>query len=325
MISYSVIVPAYNAGLTIERCLKALLGQDIPQSEFEVIVVDDGSADDTSGIAGRFPVTVIKQKNSGPATARNRGAAVAKGKIILFTDSDCVPDRNWISEMARPFNDPKVIAVKGAYRTEQTSVMARFSQIEFEERFEMLKKADTIDMIDTYSAGFRADVFKRMGGFDTSFPVANNEDTELSYRMSALGYRMVFNPKAIVCHLNHPATVKRYARIKFWRGYWRMVVYKRFPDKMIKDTYTPQTLKFQTLALFLFLIGVPLSLMFPFTGSFFLVLIAISFLALSMPFSALALKRSPLLGMLSPLFLMLRAGAIGSGALWGTIKINLLK
>ena len=130
--------------------------------------------------------------------------------------------------------------------------MARFAQVEFEERFDMLKRVGTIDMVDTYSAGFRKEIFLKMGGFDTSFPVANNEDTEFSYRMSKLGYRMVFNPDAIVYHLNHPDTIRKYARLKFWRGYWRMVVYKKFPDKMLKDTYTPQTLKLQILFLFLF-------------------------------------------------------------------------
>ena len=155
----------------------------------------------------------------------------AQGEIILFTDSDCVPSDNWISEMVKPFEDKEVVAVKGAYKTRQKSITARFAQLEFEERFEMLKKAESIDMVDTYSAGYRKDIFLLMGGFDPYFPVANNEDTELSYRMSKLGYKMVFNPDAIVYHLNHPSSIKRYARLKFWRGYWRTVVYKRFQTR----------------------------------------------------------------------------------------------
>jgi glycosyltransferase involved in cell wall biosynthesis len=91
MILYSVIVPAYNAESTIGKCLDALERQNIPRDEYEVIVVDDGSTDNMPGIVKRFPVKYISQQNKGPASARNRGAGEAKGEIILFTDSDCVP------------------------------------------------------------------------------------------------------------------------------------------------------------------------------------------------------------------------------------------
>ena len=79
-----------------------------------------------------------------------------------------------------------------------------------------------------------------MRGFDESFPVANNEDTDLSYRIAAAGHVMVFNPDAVVSHLRHPDSLRRYIRQKFWRGYWRMIVYRRHPGKMVKDTYTPR-------------------------------------------------------------------------------------
>jgi len=316
----SVIVPAYNAGKTIGQALSAITNQSYPAELYEIIVVDDGSTDDTVEEIKKFPVKYIWQKNSGPATARNRGVSDATGEIILFTDSDCVPNIEWIREMTKPFEDPKVMAVKGAYRTNQKSIVARFSQIEFEERFEMLKKSESIDMVDTYSAGFRKGIFLKMGGFDTSFPVANNEDTELSYRMSRLGLKMVFNPDAIVYHLNHPDSVKRYARLKFWRGYWRMVVYKRFPDKILKDTYTPQTLKLQTLALFGIICSLPAAALFPAWGGYLSISAILFFLILSMPFMLLAFKKEPVIALFSPAFLLLRAASIGSGALWGALK-----
>ena len=317
---YSIIVPTYNAEGTIETCLSAFKNQSIPKEDYEVIVVDDGSTDGTADIVKRYPVKYIRQENKGPAAARNNGANHAVGDIILFSDSDCVPDANWVNEMVKPFEDAKVTAVKGAYRNKQKSIVARFAQIEFEERFEMLKKSESIDMVDTYSAGFRKDIFLKMGGFDTSFPVANNEDTELSYRMSRLGLKMVFNPDAIVYHLNHPDSVKRYARLKFWRGYWRMVVYKRFPDKILKDTYTPQTLKLQTLALFGIICSLPAAALSPAWGGYFSISAALFFLILSMPFMLLAFKKEPVIALLSPAFLLLRAASIGSGALWGALK-----
>ena len=312
----SVIVPAYNAQKTIGQCIDALLAQTYPRESYEVIVVDDGSTDGTTDVVKAYQVKYLYQRNQGPATARNIGVREAQGEIILFTDSDCVPFNNWIEEMVEPFKNKEVVAVKGAYKTRQKSMTARFAQLEFEERFEMLKKAESIDMVDTYAAGFRKDIFLLMGGFDPYFPVANNEDTELSYRMSKLGYKMVFNPDAIVYHLNHPSTIRRYSRLKFWRGYWRTAVYKRFPDKMLKDTYTPQTLKLQILSLFLLIAVIPFAAISS-KGVYPLIVIAISFCILSLSFIVLAMRRDPLIGVCAPFFLCIRAASLGFGMLWG--------
>lgn len=316
----SVIIPAYNAEKTISRCLDALLDQSYPRDLYEIIVINDGSLDRTADIVKGYPVRYISQENKGPASARNKGAEAAEGEIILFTDSDCVPEKNWISEMVKPFNDPEASAVKGAYRTHQSGIVARFSQLEFEERFEMLKKVKSIDMVDTYSAGFRRDIFLRMGGFDCSFPVANNEDTELSYRMSRLGLKMVFNPDAIVYHLNHPDSIRRYARLKFWRGYWRMVVYKRFPEKMIKDTYTPQTLKLQVLLFPFLAAGLLIAVFFPLYGLYPFLLIVLCFVFISTPFILMSLKKDSIIALFSPFLLYIRAASIGLGALWGMLR-----
>jgi len=325
MMFYSVIIPAYNARNTIEKCMLALTNQSIPKENYEVIVIDDGSTDNTSDIVKRFPVRYIYQSNKGPATARNTGAKEAKGEIILFTDSDCIPGKNWIEEMAKPFENPKVMAVKGAYKTEQKTLTARFAQIEFEERFNMLKKAESIDMVDTYSAGYRKSVFFSLRGFDPSFPAANNEDTELSYKMSRSGYKMVFNPDAIVYHLNHPDSVKRYARLKFWRGYWRMVVYKRYPDKMLKDSYTPQSLKLQILFLFLFLTCLPLTWLLPNLMFYPAILCLILFILSTLPFIRLVLTRDLIVALLSPFFLSVRAVSLGTGTLWAILSQKNLK
>ena len=314
----SIIIPAYNAEKTIGQCLKALLKQSYPADSYEVIVVDDGSTDKTGSIAQGFAIRYIRQENQGPAVARNKGVQEAKGDIILFTDSDCMPDVHWVKEMVKSFDVPEVVAVKGVYKTNQKSIVARFAQIEFEERYEMLKKVNSIDMIDTYSAGFRREIFLKIGGFDASFPSANNEDTELSYRMSKSGYKMVFNPDAIVYHLNHPDSIMKYARLKFWRGYWRMVVYKRFPGKMIKDTYTPQTLKFQILFLYLSLITLLILAIWQKLTILFLFSI-IAFIFSTLPFTRFAFKKDHMVGILSPFFLLIRAGSLGAGVMWGLL------
>lgn len=317
MMFYSVIIPAYNARNTIEKCMLALTNQSVPKENYEVIVVDDGSTDNTAEMVKKFQVKYFHQPNHGPATARNKGVREAKGEIILFTDADCVPRDNWIEEMAKPFENPEVMAVKGAYKTEQKTLIARFAQVEFEERFNMLKKAESIDMVDTYSAGYRKSVFLSLGGFDPSFPFANNEDTELSYKMSRAGHRMVFKPNAIVYHFGHPDSIRKYARLKFWRGYWRMVVYKRYPDKMLRDSYTPQTLKLQILFLFIFLTCLPFSWFMPNLLFYPAILCLILFILSTLPFIRLALTRDLIVALLSPFFLSVRAVSLGLGIIWG--------
>ncbi len=315
----SVVIPAYNAEKTITQCLQALAEQSYPTESYEVIVVDDGSTDGTAGLVQKHAVKYIHQDNQGPAAARNNGARQSEGDIILFTDADCVPNADWIDQMVSSFNEPDVIAVKGAYKTRQKALVARFAQLEFEERFEMLKRADSIDMVDTYSAGFRRDVFVEMGGFETSFSVANNEDTELSYRMSKLGRKMVFNPAAVVYHLSHPDSVAKYARLKFGRGYWRTVVYKKFPDKMLKDTYTPQTLKLQILFLYLSVVALAATLIWSPLMWPFVFCVGI-FVLLTLGFVVKTIRRDPPAAVLSPFFLAVRAASLGAGIIWKIVS-----
>lgn len=312
---FSVIVPAFNAEKTLSFCLESLLAQTVPKEQYEVIVVDDGSTDRTSEIARRYDVRYFFQNNRGPATARNHGARVARGHIILFTDSDCVPASNWIEEMTMPFTDPDVSAVKGSYRTQQRELVARFAQQEFEDRYDMLLKHSHIDMVDSYSAAFRKEVFTTAGGFDESFPKANNEDTELSYRLASRGYKMIFKPSAIVYH-RHPATLSRYLKVKFWRGYWRMMVYRRYPQKALKDSYTPNVLKVQTL---LAAISLPFCLfMFFGIGSFSAIGVIWSvILFTAVPFSIKTYQKDKWAGTLSPIIILCRSIVFAMGSLMG--------
>ena len=313
-IPYSVIIPAFNAGKTLPDTLLALKQQTVSPDEYEVIVVDDGSTDETVALAHRFGANCISQPNRGPASARNHGVRAARGGIILFTDADCVPDNDWIRQMTLPFRNERTVGVKGAYRTHQTKLAARFAQAEFEDRYDLLKKVAAIDMVDTYSAAFRREVFIKIGLFDESFPVANNEDTELSYRLCAAGYLMEFNPEALVYH-RHPDSFAKYLRLKFKRGYWRMVVYRNYPGKAFKDTYTPVVIKLQTLTAALSLPVTLSSLVFPklltVTAWFYL-----GIMTSSAAFSLKTLKIDPVVGLISPAVVLGRAIAFALGSLF---------
>jgi len=322
-VKVSVAIPAYNAEKTLGRCLKALTCQTYSAEHFEVIVVDDGSTDQTGAVAKGYPCRYFYQENRGPASARNLGAMVGNGDILLFTDADCVPTANWIEEMVAPFQNREVMAVKGAYISEKPEIVARFAQLEFEERFGLLEEASNIDMVDTYSAGYRSQIFAELGGFDSSFPVANNEDTELSYRMAARGFRMVFNAKAIVCHLGHPDTVFRYARLKYSRGYWRMVVYRQYPEKMLKDVYTPKSLKLQIAALSLLPGALPLPFVWGEAGVLLLATALLLYCGSLVPFVWFSLRKDLVVGLCAPFLLTVRAVALGMGALRGSLHARL--
>jgi len=113
----SVIIPAKNTEDTIGNCLRAVLSQRYVNTDYEVIVVDDGSTDRTAEIAKSMRARVIQQENAGPAAARNAGAEAAYGEILAFTDADCVPSPEWLHYLTMPFRDPQVIGTKGTYRT----------------------------------------------------------------------------------------------------------------------------------------------------------------------------------------------------------------
>lgn len=321
--SVTVIVPAYNAEDVLGPCLQSLLDQRDPPPDYAVIVVDDASTDATISVAeahcDRFADAGIgyeilrQQQRGGPAKARNRGAAAAESELLIFTDADCELTPEWLREMLAPFADPTVAAVKGAYLTRQTELGARFTQAELDERYRMLERAETVDVVFSYSAGFRREVFAGLGGFDASFPVADNEDTDLSWRLVAAGHKAVFNPKAQLYH-RHAASVWDYLRKKASRGYWRMVVYRRFPKKAVKDSYTPQSLKLQILLAYLALALLILGIFWP--GLFLLAgLVGVVFILTTLPFARAQWGRDRTLAILSPALLFGRALALGAGVL----------
>ncbi len=215
--------------------------------------------------------------------------------------------------MTTPFRDASVSAVKGAYRTKQRAVVARFAQAEFESRYRKLMKAGFVDVVFSYSAGLRRSVFRDLDGFDTSFPNPDNEDTELSYRLARTGSRIVFNPAAIVYH-RHPDTLWKYLSKKYSRAYWRAIVYRRYPDKAIKDSYTPQTLKLQILSIYLALAALPFV---PISGvALYLSGLGLGAFLLSMLPFLTSLPASDVARIVaSPALLLLRALFMGAGLL----------
>ncbi len=314
----SVIIPVYNGSRTIAHCLDALSAQSVPRSEYEIIVINDASTDATARIVSFFPVRVLSQPHRGPAAARNLGVREAKADIVLFTDADTEPTPNWIETMLAPFGDRGIAGAKGTYRTRQREWVARFVQVEYEEKYARMARAKKVDVVDTYSAAYRREVALFDGGFDESFPSASAEDAEFSFRLARHGYRFVFLPDAIVYH-RHAASLATYCRRKFKIGYWRIRVHQRHPGKLVSDAHTPPTEKLQVL-LTPFLLGSALaSLVLP--GSIVVFYFFAVWFGLTMfPLTWRVVRRDPMVGLVSPLFIVCRAFALGVGGGIGLVS-----
>jgi len=315
--SASIVIPTFNGASRIRNCLDSLVTQTTGR-DVEILVVDDGSTDNTASVVSTYSsVRLITQANAGPAAARNRGALEALGKILLFTDDDCVPMPDWLEAMLEPFKDPGMVGAKGVYRTHQKSLAARFVQIEYEDKYRLMAGLANIDFIDTYSAAFRRERFLEMTGYDTSFPVACAEDVELSYRMSARGWKMKFVPAAIVYH-THPGTFSSYLKKKYKFAFWRVLAVRKNPGKGVKDSHTPQIMKLQLLFAPALLLAVVFDLTLRPTVSGVLLVLA-GFLLSTLPFALRAIKKDPIVGMLSPVLLAARACAQFLGVAAGLI------
>lgn len=322
----SVVIPAYNAEATIGACVTALRKQ-VYDRPYEIIVVDDGSIDKTPEVARENGATVITIPNSRPAAARNTGIRTAKGEIVCCTDADCVPSPNWLCEITAPFGDSTVAACKGTYTTRQPHPVARFVQLEYEDKYDLLRDSESIDFIDTYSAAYRRDVLLANDGFDECFDYL--EDQELSFRLASRGYKMVFQPTAVVEHF-HSATLGSYLRKKRLIGYWKAQVVRRFPNRMVKDSHTPQVMKVQMLVAMMLLVAdiwgaiggalhlagrqVPGAIFTIPTITLFIV-----FIATTLPFVRKAWSKDSRVAIASPLLLLGRAFALGIGYTHGII------
>jgi glycosyltransferase involved in cell wall biosynthesis len=316
----SVIIPCYNCEKKIGETLEALGRQSTEPSE--IVVIDDGSTDNTKKTVREKQklnkkIKFFYQKNSGPAKARNAGANRAAGEIIVFTDSDCVPEKNWLEEMIKPFENKKenVSGVQGAYKSRQKEFIARFGQLEIEERYEKMKKAKKIDWIGSYSAAFKKNEFIKLNGYDESFPIASGEDPEFSFRLAKNGGKLVFNPNAVVYHI-HPDNLKKYLKTKFFRAFFRPKMYSKHREKALNDSYTPQILKLQIPLSWLVVLSI---IGFFFFGPLPFLCMVIVFLITTIPFAFFAAKKDFLIGVVSPGIIFLRSIIFGAGLAAGML------
>ncbi len=316
---YSVIVPAYQATDVIGACVSALARQTLDRSRYEIIVVDDGATDGTGDVArGAGADRVLCIPHGGPAAARNAGIEAAQGEIVLFTDADCEPAEDWVARMVAPLAAPQIMGVKGTYRTRQSSLIARLVQLEFEIRYARMAELERIDFIDTYAAAYRRTLLVEHGGFDKTFPIPSAEDVDLSFRLARAGHWLVFAPDAWVWHW-HPTTLGRYLARKARFGYWRALLYVRYPDKISGDAHTDPALKPQFALVALLGLAAIAGLFWPLAWIAAMLLLAL-FLGTTLSFVRWAWRRDRAVALIWPAVTLLRVAVQGLGLALGLLR-----
>ena len=233
----SVIIPSYNSEKTIQKTILSVKNQQGLEKYPEIIVVDDGSKDGTLKLLNKIDgITVITQKNSGPATARNNGAKIANGDILAFTDSDTVPRKDWLKNLTAPFESKDIVATTGTYSIEnKKSKLAQLIQSEIE--YKHSKYKDFIAFGGTYNLAIRKDLFEQIGGFNEDYKKASGEDVDICYKILNKGYKIRFVKEAVVGHF-HPENLYKYLKTQLNHGFWRVKLYFDHPNKVTGDDYT---------------------------------------------------------------------------------------
>ena len=231
----SIVIPAYNAERTIGLTVGAALAQDV--TGLEIVVVDDGSKDGTAEAVRKYPgAKYVRQENAGPACARNTGWRASSGDIVIFTDSDCVPEKGWVRQLVSGFMDDSIGAVTGSYGIANADhLLPRLIHEEIKHRHTGYR--DFVKFFGSYNVAIRRKALEETGGFDESYRRASGEDNDLSYRVLKAGYKIAFSAGALVAH-HHTQSLKKYLKEQYTHGYWRMKLYKSHPDMAGGDDYT---------------------------------------------------------------------------------------
>lgn len=216
----SVIIPTFNRAHILKECLQALYQQDLPEKDYEVIVVDDGSKDETKEIVGSFHkkhnLTYLKQQNQGQGIARNHGVEKAKGKIVIFIGDDIIVTSDFLTQHLRyhlryPDENRAVLGFVTwhpklqltpfmNWLTNGSTILGRFGGHQF--AFEKLQGKEEADynFFYTSNVSLKRSLIDKYP-FDPSFSKYGWEDIELGYRLHRrVNLKLHYNPKAVGYH-----------------------------------------------------------------------------------------------------------------------------
>ena len=245
--AWTVVIPTYNRLAALKEVLAALESQEGPR--FEVLVVNDGSTDDTAAwlderVAGRHDAVpglrVLHQQNQGPAVARNRGVAAARGRWVAFLGDDTVPAPGWLAAHDRVQNEELACSVRASGgcvgvigrtdwhpRMRRTPFLDYINEQGLQFGFALIEDEDNVPFNFFYTSNLSVDREAMASEpFDPAFPFAAWEDVEAGYRLAARGLRLLYRPVARVAH-DHPTDLARFAERQYRSGYSAVVFFRR--------------------------------------------------------------------------------------------------
>jgi glycosyltransferase involved in cell wall biosynthesis len=221
--SASVVIPTRNRPQAVERCLDALAEQTLPPGSFEVLVVDDGSEPalslDPARWASKFEMKSIRQNNTGPAGARQRGVAEAQGEFLAFTDDDCLPTPTWLEKLVSALREnPEAMVGGSTFNGLKNDLFAETSQLILEMVYEHFNR----DPANSYffasnNIALRRDRYLASGGFDPDFDSPAAEDREFCDRWRMQRRPLVWKKDARIEH-RHAQDVFGFCRLHFRYG-----------------------------------------------------------------------------------------------------------
>lgn len=232
----SFVVPVHNGAAWIRDVLEAIQAQ-ADGRPIEVVVVDDGSCDESADIlrrlAERWPLRIIAGEGRGAAAAINTGVRAARFPLICQVDQDVVVQAGWMQRLVAEFEDPAVAAAQGYYVSDpRATLCARAMSLDLEQRYAAIPGRET-DQVCTGNAAYRAEALRQVGLFDEAF--GYGYDNDLSYRLVQAGYRLTFCRTARSVHRWREG-LAGYVVQQYGFGYGRIDLVAKHPGRFHGDS-----------------------------------------------------------------------------------------
>jgi len=214
----SIIVPAKNEQKYISRCLESLDKLNYPKEKLEIIVVDNNSTDQTRDIASGHENSKLLVADGTISSVRNFGGKQAKGDLLAFLDSDCIPTTDWLLKAVSTLNKGAEIAVVGAVLELEDlkkspwieTYWLNYLNLKFQ------KGINYVATISSFCFVVKKNVMEEVDWFNED--LATCEDSDLGYRISQAGYKLVINEDIKTVHLRNAKTSKEFFDRQLWQG-----------------------------------------------------------------------------------------------------------